>query len=141
MKKLLLILPIFLFAFNVEFTKIYKTYVIPNKDAILIQTNANLTFPFKYYKIDNGYILIGDLRDINNYLDNEFYAPNDAKFKNIKIAVIDTDKIQYQIINNLKQKYKKCSIKNIIFLSPDEEKIVTKPEFIKLKYKIILKCK
>ena len=131
-----------LFAFNVEFTKIYKEYIIPNKDAILIQTKApNLTFPFKYRRANNGYILIGNIRDINNYLDNDFYAPSDAKFKNIKISVIDTDKIQYKIIKNLKKKYSKCSIKNIIFISPDEEKITTKPEMLTLKYKIKLDCK
>jgi len=141
MKKLLLILPIFLFAFNVEFTKIYKKYIIPNKNAILIQTKANLTFPFKYYKVSNGYILTGDMQDINNYLDNDFYAPTDAKFKNIKISIIDTDKIQYNIIQNLQKKYTKCSIKNIIFLSPDEEKVIMKPTILTLKYKIQLKCK
>ena len=140
MKKLFLILPIFLFAFNVEFTKIYKKYIIPNKDAILIQTKANLTFPFKYYKVSNGYILTGDMQDINNYLDNDFYAPNDAKFKNIKIAIIDTDKIQYKIIQSLKNKYPKCKIKDIIFLSPDEEKIITHPTTLTLKYKIKMDC-
>ena len=142
MKKLLFIFPIFVFAFNVEFTKIYKKYIIPTKDAILIKTKApNLTFPFEYRRVNNGYILIGNIRDINNYLDNDFYAPNDAKFNNIKITIIDTDKIQYKIIQNLQKKYKKCSIKNIIFLSPDEKKIITHPTTLTLKYKIKLDCK
>ena len=142
MKKLFLILPIFLFAFNVEFTKIYKKYIIPDKDAIFIQTSSpNLTFPFKYIKVQNGYILYGDMQNINNYLNNDFYAPNNAKFNNIKIAIIDTDKIQYKIIQILQKKYKKCSIKNIIFLSPDEKKIITHSTTLTLKYKIELKCK
>jgi hypothetical protein len=75
------------------------------------------------------------------WLDNNFYAPSDAKFKNIKIAIVDTDKIQYKIISKIKNTYKKCQIKQIIFLSPDETKIITKPETIKEKYKIILDCK
>ncbi len=141
MKKLFLILPIFLFAFNVEFTKIYKKYIIPNKDAILIKTKADLTFPFEFIRVQDGYILYGNIQTINNWLNNNFYAPNDAKFKNLKITVVDTDKIQYKIIQNIQKKYKKCSIKNIIFLSPDEKIIITKPEFLKLKYKIILNCK
>ena len=141
MKKLLFFIPIILLAFNVEFTKIYKEYIVPNTDAILIQTKANnLTFPFKFYKVKNGYILIGDIRDINYYLENEFYAPQDAKFKEIKIAIIDMDKIQYKIIQKIKKVYKKCSIKKVIFLTPDEEKIILKPTIIKDKYKIILKC-
>ena len=131
-----------LFAFEVEFTKIYKKYIIPKKEAILIQTHTqNLTFPFKFYKIKNGYILTGDIQAINNYLDNEFYAPDDAKFKNIKIAVIDMDKIQYKLIQKIKKTYKKCEIKKVIFISPDEEKIIFKPQMIETKYKIILDCK
>ena len=141
MKKSLLILPVFLFAFNVEFTKIYKKYVTPNKDAVLIQTKiSNLTFPFKYYKVNNGYILTGNMQDINNYLNNDFYAPNDAKFKNIKIALINTDTIQYKIIQKLKNKYPKCKIKDIIFLSPDEKRIITHPIILTLKYKIKMDC-
>ena len=142
MKKLLLILPIFLLAFNVVFTKVYKKYIIPDKDAVFIQTSSpNLTFPFKYIKVQNGYILYGDMQKINNYLNNTFYAPNNTKFNYIKIAIIDTDKIQYKIIQNLQKKYKKCSIKNIIFLSPDEKKIITHPTTLTLKYKIKLNCK
>ena len=131
-----------LFAFNVQFTKVYKKYIIPNKDAIFIQTKANnLTFPFNFIKTKNGYILIGDMNQINMWLNDDFYAPQDAKFKNITIATVDTDELQYNIIQNLKAKYKNCEIKNIIFLSPDEEKIITKPTSIKLKYKINLDCK
>ena len=141
MKKILFLLPIYLFAFKVEFTKIYKEFVIPNTPAILIQTKASLTFPFKFFKIKDGYILVGDINEINNYLDNDFYAPNDAKFKDIKIAIIDSDKIQYKIIQKLKKTYKNCNIQSIIFLSPDEEKIITKPTEIKEEYKVILECR
>ena len=141
MKKLLFLLPIVLFAFEVEFTKIYKEYVTPNQEAVLIKTHKNdLTFPFKFYKVKNGYILIGDIQQINEYLDNEFYAPDDAEFKNIKIAIADMDKIQYKIINKIKNTYKTCEIKKVIFLSPDEEKIIFKPQTVTAKYKIILDC-
>jgi len=142
MKKLLFLLPIILFAFEVEFTKIYKEYIIPKQEAVFIKTHKNdLTFPFKFYKIKNGYILIGDLQQINEYLDNEFYAPDDAKFENIKIAVVDIDKIQYKIIQKINKTYKKCEIKKVIFLSPDEEKIIFKPQTVTVRYKIILDCK
>ncbi len=140
--KLLLIFPLFLFGFEVVFTKIYKKYVIPKKEAVLIKTHVNsLTFPFKFFKIPNGYILIGNMQQINNYLDNDFYAPNDAKFKNIKVAIVNTDKIQNKIINKIRYEYKHCKIKQIIFLSPDEERIITKPTVITEKYKVILDCK
>ena len=143
--KLLILLILFyipLFAFEIEFTKIYKEYIIPKKEAVFIKTqNNNLSFPFKYYKVNNGYILIGDMRDINNYLDNEFYAPDDAKFKNIKISIVDMDKIQYKVIQKIKKTYKNCKIKKVIFLSADEEKIIFKPETVETKYKIILDCK
>jgi len=140
--KIILFLPLILNAFKVEFTKVYKEYVIPKKDAIFIQTKVNnLTFPFHFFKTKNGYILYGNLQEINNYLDNDFYAPNDAKFKNIKIAIVDMDKIQQKVINKIKKTYKNCKIKDIIFLNPDEEKIIVKPTFIKEKYKVILECK
>jgi hypothetical protein len=129
-----------LFCFDVEFTKIEKKFIIPNIDAILIKTKANLTFPFKFYKTSKGYILI-ESRNIESYLNNNFYAPKDAKFKNIKIAIIDYDTYQYEIIQKIKKRYKDCNIKHIIFLNPNEEKIVFKPTEIKLKYKIILDCK
>ncbi len=139
---LLILICLPLFAFEVNFTKIYKKYIIPNTPAILIQTKTNdLTFPFPYIKTKNGYILYGDMRDINNYLNNQFYAPTDTKFKNIKIALINTDKFQYKIIKKVSTIYKKCFIKNIIFLSPDEEKIILKPKYITIKYKVILDCK
>jgi len=129
-------------AFEVEFTKIYKEYIIPKNEAVLIQTKSqNLTFPFKYYKTKNGYILIGDINEINMWLENNFYAPEDAKFKNIKIAIVDMDKIQNKIIKKIKKVYKKCKIKKLIFLTPDEEKIIFKPTYIEERYKIILDCK
>jgi len=139
---ILIFLFIPLFAFEVEFTKIYKKYVIPKTNAIEIITKApNLTFPFKYFKTKNGYILIGDMDEINMWLNDNFYAPDDAKFKNIKIAIIDMDKIQYKIIQKIKKTYKKCNIKQILFLTPDEEKIILKPTYLDFKYKIILDCK
>jgi len=137
--RILIFLPIFLFAFNVEFIKIEKKYLIPNINAILIQTNKSLTFPFKFYKVQNGYIL-KDTREIENYLDNEFYAPKNTKFKYLKIAIVDYDNYQVNIIKKIKNKYKNCKIKSLIFLNSDEEKIITKPSKIKLKYKIILDC-
>ncbi|WP_024791268.1 hypothetical protein [Lebetimonas sp. JS032] len=138
--KIILLLPLILNAFNVKFIKIEKKFIIPNEDAVLIQTKENLIFPFKFYRTKNGYI-IKDTREIENYLNNKFYAPKDAKFKYIKIAVVDMDQFQYQIIKKLSNIYKSCKIKNIIFLNPDEEKIVLKPTEIKLRYKITLDCK
>ncbi|WP_457564187.1 hypothetical protein [Caminibacter sp.] len=132
----------FLYAFEVEFTKVYREYIAPKKPAIFIQTHANnLTFPFKYIKVKNGYILYGDIDQINMWLDNNFYPPNDAQFKNIKIAIVDMDKIQYKIIQKIKKTYKKCKVKQLIFLTPDETKIISKPTYITEKYKIILDCK
>jgi hypothetical protein len=143
MKKLFILFFItYIFGFEVEYTKIYSQYVIPQKDAVFIQTKKQgLSFPFKYIKTKNGYILPGDTDKINMWLDNRFYAPDDAKFKNIKIAKINPDKIQYKIIRQTKQFYKNCQIKKIIFLSPDESKIIYKPKNIKIKYKILLECK
>jgi hypothetical protein len=141
MKKLIILIASLVFAFEVEFTKIHKEYVVPNENAILIKTQKTLTFPFKFVKTPNGYILFGDINQINYWLENNFYLPEDAKIENIKIAVIDMDKIQYKILKELKNKYKDCEIKKVIFLTPDEEKVILKPQTITTKYKIILDCK
>jgi hypothetical protein len=144
MKKIFFFLMVFslLYSFEVVFTKVYKKYIVPNQPAILIKTKAeNLSFPFQYIKTKNGYILIGDINQINLWLENDFYAPSDATFKTIKIAKVDMDKIQEEIIEKVKNTYKKCTIKSLIFLTPDEERIITKPTYIEEKYKIILDCK
>jgi len=139
---LFLIFTILLFAFEVEYTKVYTHYIVPKKEAIKIITKKDgLTFPFSYIKTDDGYILYGNIDQINMWLENNFYAPDDAKFKTIKFLKIDFDKIQYKLISKTKQIYKTCKIKKIIFLTPDENKIITKPSTVKLKYKIRLECK
>lgn len=133
---------IFVYAFEVQFTKTYTEYVIPKKDAILIETKKDdLTFPFKYVKTKKGYILIGDERKIDMWLNNEFYAPKDAKFKDIKIAYVNLDKLQYKVINKIRKEYRQCEIKKVIFLNPDEDILITKPKKIKLNYQIFLDCK
>jgi hypothetical protein len=141
MKKLIFIfLTLLVFAFDVEFIKIEKKFLIPKEKAILIKTKAPLTFPFKFYKTKEGYIL-KDTDEVEEYLRNDFYAPSDAKFKNIKITLIDYDKYQEEIIREVKKRYKNCKIKTLIFLNPDEKKIIFKPTEIELKYKVILDCK
>ena len=127
-------------AFEVEFTKIYSKSIIPNQDALLIKTKKNLTFPYKFTKTHNGYILFGDIDEIEMWINNSFYPPKDAIIKNIKIATIDYDKIFYYIINKTKKEFKNCKIKKIKFLTPNKFQIVTKPTTITVKYKIILDC-
>jgi len=140
MKKLLLLLPIFIFAFQVEFTKIYKTFVIPSDTTYEVCSSALYDFPFEVVKRGNCYILLDNFNDIDLYLTNQFYPSNNTTIKKIKYALIDYDTIQYDIIRTLKQTYKTCNIKSVIFLNDDVKKIITKPQTIKLKYKIILDC-
>ena len=138
---LILIILIFSYAFEVEFTKVYTQYIIPKKEAVKIITNKEgLSFPFPFIKTKDGYILYGDLRDINRWIDNEFYAPKHTTFKTVTYSLVDYDLIQYKIINKIKKIYKSCKIKKIIFLTPDENKIIFKPTIISIKYKIKLEC-
>lgn len=131
-----------LFAFEVEYTKIYTQYIVPKNKAIKIITKKNgLTFPFPFVKTKDGYILFGDLDQINMWLNDDFYAPDDAKFETVNFTKVDYDKIQFKIIKKTEKTYKSCKIKKIVFLTPDEDKIITKPTTIKLKYKILLNCK
>ena len=131
----------YIYAFEVEFTKVYTQHIIPKKEAVKIITNKEgLSFPFPFIKTKDGYILYGDLRDINRWIDNEFYAPKHTTFKTVTYSLVDYDLIQYKIINKIKKIYKSCKIKKIIFLTPDENKIIFKPTTISIKYKIKLEC-
>ena len=131
----------YIYAFEVEYTKIYTQYIIPKKEAVKIITNKEgLSFPFPFIKTKDGYILYGNLRDINSWIDNEFYPPKHTTFKTVKYSLVDYDLIRYKIIKKIKQIYKTCKIKKIIFLTPDENKIIFKPTTIHLKYKIKLEC-
>ena len=127
-------------AFEVEFTKIYSKYIIPNQDAILINTKKSLTFPYQFTKVNEGYILFGDIDEIEMWINNSFYPPKNSTIKNIKIATIDYDKIFYYIIKKTKKEFKHCKIKKITFLTPNKFQIVIKPKKIIVKYKIILDC-
>ena len=130
----------FLNAFEVEFTKIYSKYITPNQDAILINTKKKLTFPYQFTKINNGYILFGDIDEIEMWINNSFYLPKDTTIRDIKIATIDYDKIFYYIIEKNKKEFKSCKIKKITFLTPNKFQIITKPTTIIIKYKIVLDC-
>jgi len=130
-----------LFGFEVEFTKIYKDYVVPDQEAQSVCTNKHVDFPFRYIKQGNCYILLGDQDAVSLWLENDFYPPKDAIFKKIKIKTVDFDQIQKKVIQQVKQRYSDCNIKHLIFLTPDEEKVITKPSYIKAEYKVILECK
>jgi len=130
----------FLNAFEVEFIKIYSKYITPNQDAILIKTKKNLIFPYQFVKTNDGYILFGNVNDIEIWINNSFYPPKDAIIKNIKIATINYDKIFYYIIKNSEKKFENCKIKKIKFLTPNRFQIIVKPTKIDIKYKLTLDC-
>ncbi len=139
---LLIISFIILNAFEVEYIKIYTQYIVPKQEAIKITTKKEgLSFPFPFIKTKDGYILYGDIDNINMWLDNNFYTSDDTLFKRVKFNKINYDLIQYKIINDTKRIYKTCNIKKIVFLTPNKNKIITKPSTIRLKYKIKLDCK
>ncbi|NPA11009.1 MAG: hypothetical protein GXO62_02070 [Epsilonproteobacteria bacterium] len=137
----LLLMASVLFGYEVEFTKIYKEYITPKQKTVMIETKAQITTPYKFIKTKNGYILLGDYNDINLWLENSFYPPKDTKFKDVKIAYIDYDNLQQKVLQKIKKVYKNCTLKKVQFLTPDEEKIITKPTQIVVKYKITLECK
>jgi len=127
-------------AVEVEFTKIYSKYIVPNQDAILIKTKKDLSFSYQFIKNNNGYILFGDIDEIEMWMNNNFYPPKDSTIKNIKIATINYDKIFYYITHKTKKEFKNCKIKKIKFLTPNKFQTITKPTTITVKYKIILDC-
>ena len=140
MKKLILFLASFLFAFEVEFNNNYQTTIFPNQKAILITSNKlNIDYSPKIYT-KKGIVLL-NYDDADEFVRNDLYLPNGVNVKDVKIAIFDVDKIRYKILQNLSTKYQKCEIKKVIFLNDNFKKVYFKSAFIDLKYKVILDCK
>ena len=140
MKKLILFLASFLFAFEVEFNNNYQTTIFPNQKAILITSNKlNINYSPKIYT-KKGIVLL-NYDDADEFVRNDLYLPNGVNTKDVKIAIFDVDKIRYKILQNLSTKYQKCEIKKVIFLNDNFKKVYFKSAFIDLKYKVILDCK
>jgi len=140
MKKLILFLASWLFAFEVEFNNNYQTTIFPNQQAILITSNKlNINYSPKIYT-KKGIVLL-NYDDADDFVRNSLYLPNGVNTKDIKIATFDVDKIRYKILQNLSTKYQKCEIKKVIFLNNNFKKVYFKSAFIDLKYKVILDCK
>jgi len=136
-KKLIIFLFIFSFAFEVEFSNSYQTFITPNKRAIFI----NKIFPINYKNIiytQKGMILL-NYNQADEFVRNDLYMPNNSYAKNINIAIIDIDKIRIQLIHKIQTQYR-CKIKKIEFLNTPK-KIYFKPTLIKIKYKTTLECK
>ena len=139
MKKLILFLTSFLFAFEVEFNNNYQTTIFPNQKAILITSNKlNIDYSPKIYT-KKGIVLL-NYDDADEFVRNDLYLPNGVNVKDVKIAIFDVDKIRYKILQNLSNKYQKCEIKKVIFLNNNFKKVYFKTTFIDLKYKVILDC-
>jgi hypothetical protein len=127
------------FAFKVEFNNEYQTFITPNKQAILITK----IFPINYSNkiiTKKGMVLL-DYDSADEFIRNSLYLPKNTNIKDVNIAIFDVDKVRFEIIQMLKNKYKTCQIKKIEFLNDTLQKVYFKPTTINLKYKTILDCK
>ena len=139
MKKLIIFFFIvFSFAFKVEFNNQYQTYIIPDKQAILITK----VFPINYNNkiVTKKGIVLLNYQTADDFVRNSLYLPQGANAKDINIAIFDIDKVRFKIIQMLQKKYKTCQIKKIEFLDDIFQKVYFKPTTINLKYKTILEC-
>jgi len=138
MKFLIVFITSFLFGFDVEFNDSFFKFITPNQKAILLTKPIQIEYNPKIYT-PKGVVLL-NYEKADNFIRNDFYLPNGVKLKEINIAIFDIDKFRNQTIKTLKQKYKNCNIKKIIFLN-NLNKIYFKQTKIELKIKTILDCK
>ncbi len=129
----------YLFSFQVQFQEQYQKILSLSTHAFSLESNKTITdIPFKYFKVKNRYILIGD--GIDEWIRNTAYLPQDTKIKEIKVNLLNVDKLRINIINKLNKNYKNCSLKKIDFLN-SPKKIYLKPTIIKINTKVTLECK
>jgi len=137
MKYLIIFLASFLLAFDVEFNDTFTKFITPNQKAILLTKPISINYTPKIYTQKGVVLLNYDKAD--EFIRNDFYIPNGVDIKDIKIAIFDINSFRYEIIKKLKNKYKTCKIKKIIFLN-SPKKLYFNPTTIKIDTKISLNC-
>ena len=128
----------FLFAFDFELTQELKKEIIPNKKAVLIKVDSLKNIPFSYKKIDKGYLILGDIEEINQWIDNNLYINSD-KVKVVSYYNLDLENILNFINEN--SNLRNCKIEKIILLSLINKKIFLSKMSLNIRYKILYKCK
>jgi hypothetical protein len=143
MIKLILLISIFsisLLSFEVKFEDKYQKTVSISTNAFSLQSDEVIeNIPFKYFKIDNKYIVIGD-NEVDEWIRNSASLPLDTYIKEIKVGLLDINKLRVKIINRLNKNYEKCNLSKINFLDSPKE-VYLKPETIEIKTKVILECR
>ena len=140
--RILVLISIFiisLFSFEVKFEDSYQKNINPSLNAFLLETSNTIkNIPFKYFRVDSGYVVIGD-DNVDEWLRNTATLPIDTYIKPIKVAIVDMDKIRVRIINKLNKNYEKCSLSKIEFLNSPKE-LYLKAKTINIKTKVTLEC-
>jgi len=138
MKYLIIFLASFLLAFEVEFNDTFSKFITPNQKAILIIKPIKIEYSPKIYTKKGVVLLNYDKAD--EFIRNDFYLPKDVEIKDIKIAIFDINSFRYKIIQQIKDKYKSCNIKKIVFLNSPKS-LYFQATKIEIKTKVILNCK
>jgi hypothetical protein len=142
MKSIFLIffLTIELFSFEAIFEDVYKKEVFLNKNAFSLQTSETIeNIPFKYFKTENGYIVLGE-DEVDEWIRNSAILPLDTYIQETKVGIVNKDKIRNNIIKKVNKHYKNCKLSTIEFLTYPKE-LYLKPSNLEFKTKIILECK
>jgi len=137
MKYLILFFFSSLFCFEVEFYDVQNIDIFPLKKVILLKTNKPIFLNYNHIIRTKKGVLLLNYEKADEFVRNDLYF--NGEIQDIKIGILDIDKIRNQIIIRLNKYYKNCEIKKIIFLG-NYKKIYFKPTFLKIKSKVILDC-
>jgi len=138
MKYLILFIASFLLAFEVEFTKEYKTTIFPKTKAILLETKQPIQINYSPKIYTQKGIILLNYANADQFVRNDLYF--NGKIKDIKIATINIDKIRNKMILDINRYYKNCKLKKIIFKDSIIKNIYFKPTNIEIKANVILNC-
>jgi len=134
----LIFLTTFLLGFEVTFTEKDKISIFLDKKAILLKTKTPIKIDYSPKIYTEKGILLLNYDNADEFVRNSLYF--NGQIKDIKIGILDIDKIRNRIIKKIEKKYQKCNIKKIIFLN-SYKKVYFKPTFLDIKSKVILDCK
>jgi len=128
----------FLFGFDVFFDDYYQKTIFPDKKAILLETKKPIKVDYspKIYT-KNGIILL-NYDNADQFVRNDLYF--DGNIKDVKVGILNLDKIRSEIINRLNHHYKNCRLKKIIFKDHTKKRVFFNPTTIVIHTQIVLDC-
>jgi hypothetical protein len=129
----------FLFGFDVFFDDYYQKTIFPDKKAILLETKKPIQINYSPKIYTKKGIVLLNYDSADQFVRNDLYF--NGNIKDIKIGILNIDKIRNKIISRLNKYYKNCKLKKIEFKDDLKKNIFFTPTTIIIHSQVTLDCK